>query len=217
VRLEIRHLEVLLAVAECGSISGAARKLGVDQPHISRQLRRIEQRLSTTVFVRSARGVTLTPPGMRVVALARRALGVLDELACPAGRGAGLDVLRVLYHGLPAIAILDGLGAAYPGLQAQLRTTTPAGAFAELRAGRAEVFLGVWLPHVAWPAAEPVAAVNVLTDPTYVHLAADHPLAAQPELRLADLADEPWIAGTDDDSCTMVTQECRLVGGFEPR
>lgn len=211
---------MLLAVAECGSISGAARKLGVDQPHISRQLRRIEERLATTVFVRSARGVTLTPSGLRVLTLARRALGVLDELSRPVPGergGAGLDVLRVLYHGLPAIAILDGLSSAYPGLQAHLRSTPPAAAFAELRGGQAEVFLGVWLPHVYWPATETIVTVNVLADPTYVHLASDHPLAAQPELRLADLADESWIAGIDEDSSTMVTQECRLVGGFEPR
>jgi molybdate transport repressor ModE-like protein len=220
VRLDIRHLEVLLAVAESGSISGAARELGVDQPHVSRQLRRIEELLGTSVFVRSARGVTATTHGLRVLALARRAVGVLDELAHPVTTdlgGVAGGSLRVLYHRLPATAVLDCLGAEYPGLQAQLRATTPAAAVAELRAGRAEMFLGVWLPHVRWPDPGPVAVVNVLADPTRVHLAAGHPLAAHAELRLSDLADEPWIVGTDDDSCTTVTQECRLVGGFEPR
>lgn len=219
-RLDIRHLEVLLAIAECGSISGAARELGVDQPHVSRQLRRIEQRLGTSVFLRSARGVTATPPGLRVLTLARRALGVLDELDRPVTTDRGdlpSGPLRVLYHGLPAIAILDGLGAEYPGLQAQLRATTPAVASGELRAGRAEMFLGVWLPHTRWPDAESVAVVHVLSDPTQIHLAAGHPLAAHPDLRLSDLADEPWITGIDEDSCTMVIRECRLVGGFEPR
>lgn len=219
-RLDIRHLEVLLAIAECGSISGAARNLGVDQPHISRQLRRIEQRLEISVFVRSARGVTATAPGLRVLTLARRALGVLDELDRSVTTGHGdlpVEALRISYQGLPAIAILDVLGERYPGLQAQLRATTPAAASAELRAGRADVFLGVWLPHTRWPDAESIALVNVLADPTQVHLAAGHPLAARPELRLSDLADEPWINGVDDDSATMLVQECRLVGGFEPR
>lgn len=215
VRLETRHLEVLLTIEESGSIRGAARKLGVDQPQVSRQLRRIEQRLATTVFVRGTRGVTATAPGLRVLTLARRAMGVLDEINRPATEldRSAPESLRVLYDGLPAIAILDGLAVRYPALQAQFGSTTPFGAFAELRAGRAEVFLGVWLPHVRWPAAEAIAVVNVLADPMHVHLAADHPLAAQAELRLSDLVHEPWIAG----SRTTVTQECRLVGGFEPR
>jgi DNA-binding transcriptional LysR family regulator len=219
VRLEVRHLEVLLAIEESGSISGAARTLGVDQPHVTRQLRRIEQRLDVAVFVRTAKGVTPTAAGLRVLALARRALGVLDELARPqdaGGRGADGTTLRVLYHGLPAIAILDDLGRLHPGLQVRFGSTTPQDAHAQLRAGTADVLLGIWLPHVPWPAAGPLVGMEILADPTFVHLSADHPLAGEAELRLDDLAGESWITGTDPESATMVTEECRLVGGFRP-
>lgn len=211
---------MLLAIDECGSIRGAARRLGVDQPHVSRQLRRIEQRLATTVFLRSTVGVTATASGLRILNLARRAMGVLDEIDRPAEPGPGRSApesLRVLYHGLPATAILDGLAAEYPAVQTQFGSAPPSDAFAELRTGRADVFLGAWLPYVSWPGAESIAVVDVLADPTHVHLAAHHPLAAQHELRLSQLADEAWIIGTDDDSRAAVTQECRLLGGFEPR
>jgi DNA-binding transcriptional LysR family regulator len=216
----VRHLEVLLAIDQCGSISGAARVLGVDQPHVTRQLRRIEQRLDVPVFLRSARGVTPTAAGLRVLTIARRALGLMDELASScrgseAGRSG--DALRVLYHGLPAIAILDDLGRQYPGLEVRFSATGPHDAHAQLAAGTADVFLGVWLPHVEWPRAAPLAAMEILADPTYAFLSAGHRLAAQPELRLSDLAGENWIAGVDADSWAMVTTECRLVGGFEPR
>lgn len=210
---------MLLAIDECGSIRGAARKLGMDQPHISRQLRRVEESLRLSVFVRSAGGVSLTPPGVRVLALARRALDVIDEITVPAVEDLGtaaVDLLRVLYCGVPAFTVLDDLAVEYPDLRAEFGSTTPAAAVEELRAGRADVFLGTRLPHVQWPGTDGVAAVSVLADPTHVHLSAGHPLAAAPELRLSDLAGERWIVGTDDDSRTATTEECRLVGGFEP-
>jgi DNA-binding transcriptional LysR family regulator len=221
VRLEVRHLEVLLAIEGCGSISGAARKLGVDQPHITRQLRRIEQRLDIAVFIRTARGVVPTEAGQRVLTLARRALGIIDDLAVPddvdpSGRSSA--TLRILYHGLPAIAILDDLSAQQADLQVRFGTATPRDAFEQLWSGAADVFLGIWLPHVEWPSPGPLVMAEILADPTYVYLAADHRLADRPELlRLPELASENWITGVSEDGSAMVAHECRLVGGFEPR
>ncbi len=219
VRLEVRHLEVLLAIEEARSISGAARTLGVDQPHVTRQLRRIEARLGVEVFVRTSKGVRATTAGLRVLVLARRALGVIDDLTAaddPLGTGGRSETLRILYYGVPAITILDGLTALRPDLQVLFSTTTPHDAYTQLRAGLADIFLGIWLPHVEWPAPGPLAAVEILADPTYVYLAADHPLAHKPDLRLADLAGEGWITGVDPDSWTTVSEECGLVGGFAP-
>jgi DNA-binding transcriptional LysR family regulator len=218
-RLEVRHLEVLLAIEQAGSISGAARQLGVDQPHVTRQLRRIEQRLGAEVFQRTTKGVRPTTRGTRILVLARRALSVIDDLAGPpvVEDGRSRELLRVLYYGVPAVVILDDLAEQSPELQVQFSTTTPRDAYEQLRAGLADVFLGIWLPHVEWPVAGPLATVEILADPTFVYLAADHPLAEQSVLRLSDLAGEGWITGVDPDSWTMVSEECRLVGGFDPR
>ncbi len=219
-RLEVRHLEVLLAIEEAGSISGAARRLGIDQPHVTRQLRRIEQRLETEVFARTTKGVRPTAAGLRVLALARQALGVIDDLASADAAQSPEQtrrLLRILYYGIPAITVLDDLSGRFPDLRVEFSTTTPADAYDQLRAGTADVFLGVWLPHVDWPVPTQLATVEILADPTHVYLAADHPRAGDTDLRLADLASEGWITGVDADSWTMVSEECRLVGGFDPR
>ena len=50
-------------VAECGNISAAANRLFISQPAISKSISRLEQNLNTTLFVRSSRGVSLTPEG----------------------------------------------------------------------------------------------------------------------------------------------------------
>ena len=59
-------LQTFLAVAEAGQISEAARRLHLSQPTVTGQIRRLEANLETTLFIRSAHGVSLTPQGARL-------------------------------------------------------------------------------------------------------------------------------------------------------
>lgn len=59
----IAHYESFLAVAECGSISGAAKRLYVTQPAISAEISLLERALKVRLFFRTNRGVRLTPEG----------------------------------------------------------------------------------------------------------------------------------------------------------
>jgi DNA-binding transcriptional LysR family regulator len=59
----IAHYESFLAVAECGSISGAAKQLYVTQPAISAEIALLERALKVRLFFRTNRGVRLTPEG----------------------------------------------------------------------------------------------------------------------------------------------------------
>lgn len=54
---------IFYIVAKCGNISTAAGKLFISQPAISKSISKLEQNLDTTLFLRSSRGVTLTPAG----------------------------------------------------------------------------------------------------------------------------------------------------------
>lgn len=60
-----------LAVAETGSLSGAARSLGVSQPTVGRQIQGLEEKLNARLFERAAHGYVLTATGRAVVELAR--------------------------------------------------------------------------------------------------------------------------------------------------
>ena len=51
----------------------------------------------------------------------------------------------------------------------------------------------------------------------FVAMPPDHPLARKRNLRLADLADDPWIAGTTDCECNRLINRACAVAGFEPR
>ena len=61
--LDWNHLRAFLATAECGSLSGAARRLGLTQPTLSRQIAAFEASLDLLLFERSARNLMLTEAG----------------------------------------------------------------------------------------------------------------------------------------------------------
>ena len=69
--LDWNQLKAFLQTAETGSLTAAARKLGLTQPTLSRQVAAIEKRLGVTLFERVGKAMALTPSGMDLLAHAR--------------------------------------------------------------------------------------------------------------------------------------------------
>lgn len=90
--MRFAQLRDFIAVAEEGSISGAARKLGVSQPAITKSVRELEIELKVPLLQRTNRGVSLTPFGHVLFERARRAHSEIakaqQEIAQLAGRRA---------------------------------------------------------------------------------------------------------------------------------
>lgn len=78
--IELRKLRYLIAAAEAGSFSRAARNLNIKQATLSRHILEIEQRLGITMFDRGTRGATLTSNGKSYLAIARRIVTEFEEL-----------------------------------------------------------------------------------------------------------------------------------------
>jgi DNA-binding transcriptional LysR family regulator len=78
--LDVRSLRAFVAVAEELHFTRAAARLFVAQQALSRDIRRLEERLGTPLFVRSTRRVTLTPEGRRLLERARPLLSLHDEI-----------------------------------------------------------------------------------------------------------------------------------------
>lgn len=70
-----------LAMADTGSLTAAAGRLGRTQSAVSLQLKRLEDSLGQPLFERQARGVTLTPRGEQLMPYARRVVALLEEAA----------------------------------------------------------------------------------------------------------------------------------------
>lgn len=84
----LRALECLVAVADSGSITQAARLLYSSQPAVSHQLATLEREAGTVLILREARGVRLTPAGRAAVVGARKAVEAAGS-AMRAARAAG--------------------------------------------------------------------------------------------------------------------------------
>src|ERR671930_932390 len=92
--LEIRHLQLVSAVAEVGSLTRAGDRLHLTQSALSHQLRDIESRLGTPLFLRIGKRLVLTPAGERLLSSAREVLERLQqtehEIRCMGQDHAGL-------------------------------------------------------------------------------------------------------------------------------
>src|SRR5205814_7034093 len=77
--LEVRHLRLVAAVADVGSLTRAGDRLHLTQSALSHQLRDIESRLGAALFLRVAKRLVLTPAGERLLASARDVLRRLEQ------------------------------------------------------------------------------------------------------------------------------------------
>lgn len=95
--LDWTHIQAFLAVAEGGSLSAAARELGVSQPTIGRQIRAAEDALGVELFHRQARGLLLTATGTLLLEPAREMQAAAAKLSLTAeGHGSSLKgVVRI--------------------------------------------------------------------------------------------------------------------------
>lgn len=111
VDLEIRHLQLVAGISDAGTMTGAASRLHLTQSALSHQLRDIEARLGTPLFVRLGRSMVLTAAGRRVLDTARRVLGELERAEEDVRRLAGHSegIIRVCtqcytgYHWLAGV------------------------------------------------------------------------------------------------------------------
>ena len=142
---DLGSLEILLAVAELGSVGRAARRHGLSQPAASLRLRVLERRLGFAVLERSPTGSTLTPAGRSVVDWARPIIDATDAFvhSVAALRSAHTDQLRVAAsltiadHLVPAWLL--ALHTAQPELAVALEVVNSDHVAELVRSGDAEI------------------------------------------------------------------------------
>lgn len=118
--LDWNQLKAFLETAETGSLSAAARKLGLTQPTLSRQVAAIEQRMGVTLFERVGKSMALTPTGLDLLEHAR-AMGVAAEALGLAASGRSEAV-----GGVVSVSATDAVAAQLlPPLVRQLREQEP--------------------------------------------------------------------------------------------
>ncbi|MFD7837074.1 LysR family transcriptional regulator [Streptomyces sp. NPDC059761] len=227
--IEARHLRVLRAVAGTGSFSAAARELGCTQPAVSQQMKALEQSAGTPLLVRTGREMRLTQAG---TALVRHAAGILagltaaeEEVAAIAGLRAGRVRLVSFPSGSSTLVptALAAMRAEHPGTRISLVEAEPPRSVEMLREGDCDLALafryGSASPSAVGSAAEgeweDLVVRPLLTDRLVGLVPEGHRLAGAERVSMAELADEPWIAGCPRCRRHLV-EVCEEVG-FTPR
>ena len=151
--LDIRHLRYFLAVAEAGSFSRAADRLGISQPSVSQQMRDLEAGLRVTLFQRRGKRILLTPRGLIFQEHARAVLhqleNFLQELNTEPGelRGAlRLGVIPAL--NVPLVPqLLGSFSAEQPSISITVEEISSTEIETALEEGRMDVGLGFLTRH----------------------------------------------------------------------
>ncbi|WP_367045070.1 LysR family transcriptional regulator [Streptomyces sp. Je 1-332] len=220
--LELRHLKTIRAIADAGSLTKAATALGLAQPALSAQLKRIERALGGELFERGRHGVRATALGEFVLARARVVLPAvtgLREEALRFGRawegGGGFRLGAT--HGPLLGGLVDRLAAAYPGVPV---TTHTSWSEREIASRTAEGLLDFALVGTCGASTPPenefLVWREVARDPVFVMLPTGHALADRQEIDLAALAGEAWT-DVPGDGCfaDCFTAACARAG-FTP-
>jgi LysR family transcriptional regulator, regulator for metE and metH len=192
--LETRHLHLVLAVAEHGTLTQAARHLDLTQSALSHQLLQLEGRLRLPLFHRLGKRMVPTAAGERLLETARRVVPELRQAEdALRGQAAGRTaVIRLstecytCYHWLPPV--LGPFRARHPGIEVQIvpdATRNPVAALLDAR-----IDLGI--VHTEEPDPR-LHYIPLFQDEIVLVAAPWHPLARRSHVRPADLASEHLI------------------------
>lgn len=220
--LEARHLRIVRAISDTGSLTKAAVVLGLTQPALTHQLHRMERLFGGALFIRDRRGARPTALGMHVIERARFVLPSMDALVREARilAGGGADTnapqVRVAIHPSPLpVAVVAALREAMPFGQVSMRTEASGQRQIELlAAGALELAILAEYPALPMPRPAEVVVHEVATEPLFIALAASHRLAGQHEIELTELAEESWTLPDDADvrCAEYLRQICDQVG-----
>ncbi|BCJ90656.1 transcriptional regulator [Terrihabitans soli] len=193
--VSLRALRYVVATADSGNLTEAARKLNVSQPSISSAIAQVEDELGVQIFIRHhARGVTLTSAGARIIGEARGLLNHARDFTQSA-KDLGSELRgeisvgclwTIASHLMPSI--LSGFAESHGGVVVSLEEGDQQNILDSLAAGRTELALSY---RFAIP--DEVAGEKLTAFPPYAVLPAGHRLAGRKDVELAELAEDEFI------------------------
>jgi DNA-binding transcriptional LysR family regulator len=188
----LRQFRYFVAVAESGSVAAASRMLSIAQSALTKSLLELEAELGSPLFLRSPKGMTLTPQGHRFLVSARKVIGsVADALRLQAADAAA-EISGVLAIGVtPLVAgyylseLFSRFRRACPAVEVYVTEDSPR--FLEHLLINGELDLAIMVSNAL---GEPQAMVaeTLTRSQNRVWLPSNHELAAQPEVTLAEAA-----------------------------
>ncbi|MCX4801492.1 LysR family transcriptional regulator [Streptomyces sp. NPDC058682] len=214
---DIKKLRILRTLAEQGTVTRAAEALHMTPSAVSQQLTNLARQLGVVLLEAEGRRVRLTDAAHLVLRHTEAVFAQLEradaELAGYLAGDTGEVRVGAFSTAVPALVVpaVAVLRRTRPGVEVRVRETEAAEAYELLSAG--DVDLALSLTAHAPTARDPrFTRAVLLEDPLDVALPPDHPLAAAPDLRLADLSGDPWIYGGSGPWSEIARSACEAAG-----
>src|SRR6185503_12378736 len=220
--IELRHLRVVCAIAETGSVTKAAASLGLAQPALTAQLQRIERALGGALFERDRRGARPTPLGEFVLARARVLIpavrGLQEDATRLAGAADGVTQYRIGATNGPIVSgLVRRLAAAHPRATVSTYASWSADELSRvLLDGRIDFAVVGCCGDSVPSSGDGLLWRPVCVDAVGVLVSVRHPHAREPELDLAALAGERWANAPGDGCFSDCFAAACARAGFTP-
>jgi DNA-binding transcriptional LysR family regulator len=219
--LSVARLRVLKEVAYRGSFSEAADALAYTQSAVSQQIATLEAETKLALLERHPRGVSLTAAGQALVGHAEGILAQLEAAEVALSAIAGLRGGRLRMASFPTAGAtlmplaIANFRASYPDVELSLAEGEPEEIAPRLRAGELDLALLFEFEGETIIGGQMTRA-ELLEDPMFLALPAEHRLARRKRLRLDELKDEAWVQTSSSSPCAKhVVRSCHAAG-FEP-
>jgi DNA-binding transcriptional LysR family regulator len=192
--MDLRQLEILRAVVETGSFTGAGRRLNVSQSAISRQILLLEDELNEPLFLRVGRRVRITATGETLLSLGRRVLADIDETrASILDAGATLTGTMRLVGGMTVCLyvfpdLLKQFRRLHPSVEVRLTTGNTARLIRRLLTGTAD--LGLLTLPIDHPN---LVSMPMMREELLLVTSPTHALARRREVASKDLARQTFV------------------------
>ncbi len=191
--MTLRNLRIFLAVADCGSMSEAAKKMHIAQPSVSGTIGEIEEQYGVRLFERLGRRLYITPTGTQLSEYARHILSMYDAMEQRLKNADETDMLRVGATVTVGTCILGELLKQYideTGNQAPQAVVDNTRVI-EQKLLKSELDIAVVEGKIR---SSDLVTQVMMTDPLVLVCARDHnPFGMKRTVHLADLVDIPFI------------------------
>jgi DNA-binding transcriptional LysR family regulator len=216
--MDLRQLEILKAVAETGSFTGAGRRLHVSQSAVSRQILLLESELNEPLFWRIKRKVKITPAGEALLQLAIRVFDDIKETTTSitetqeklTGTVRLVGGMTVSLYVFPSL--LREFRRLHPEVDVKVITGSAERLLRKLRAGAADLGL------LTLPIDEPdLVTVPVMREELMLVAYPAHPLAKRGRVEPHDLVRQPFVLYEPGSNTRRVIDEFFIKEKIQPR
>ncbi len=222
--MDLRQIEYFLVVARQQNFTRAAEAVGVAQPALSQQMKRLEEELGVILLDRSTRPLTLTEAGQAFEVRAERILADVRLAKAEIREFAGVGRGKLVIGALPALAawlprILAIFHAAHPMIEMILREENSEVLARLVGSGALDLAVLHAVPgmYTGDPSQLGIVMERLFDDELVAIVGPKHRLADRGTIELRELRDEPFVLRTRGSGLAHTLTTAMTAEGFSPR